>query len=227
MGIGMRMESGGSIAKTYKTPTIITMPKAEPKSETIARKTRKSPTKPRATTAGQLSHKLLEDRLVLFRGARESIDIVQKAPEEERKLAMEKMKGSVRAQVRDYQKKAPVRKAEMRLYGAGARELSNRGQDADKILQTVVEDNLKDALGPIYEDSPARELHHVVREKTIERETREKYEWKLPGLPGLPKFPDVFGGIGDIAKGIVTVIAVIGVIIVVAVIGGKVLSSRR
>lgn len=229
MGIGMRLESGGKIAKPYK-PAIITTPKAEPKAETIARKSRKSKIDPpRATTAGQLSHKLMEDRLVLFRGSREAIDIVRKAPKEEQKLALEKLKPTLRAQVKKYHEKAPVRKAEMRLYQAGARELKQRGQDADKILQTVVESNLKEAMGTIYEDSPARELHHVVKEKTIERETREKYEWKFPdlGLPGLPKFPDIGGTLGSIAKGIVTAIIVIGVVIVAVVIGGKILSKRE
>jgi len=223
MGIGMRMESGGTIARKIGIPTKVTKPKG------MRGKRISTIVPPKPTTAGQLQHKLMEDRLVLFRGARESIDIVQKAPKEEQKLALEKLKPTLRAQVKDYSKKAPVRKAEIRLYGAGARELKARGQDADKILQTVVVNNLKEAMGNIYEDSPARELLHVVKEKTIERETREKYEWKFPdlGLPGLPKFPDIGGTLGSIAKGVVTAIIVIGAIVVVVLVGGKILSKKR
>jgi len=206
----MRLESGGKIAKTVGISTI-------------------EPPKPKPTTAGQLSHKLMEDRIILFRSTAKAIDVVRKAPKPEQKMAMEKLKPTVRALVKDYNKKAPVRKAEMRLYGAGAVLLTQRGQDADKILQTVVENNLKEAMGNIYEDSPARELLHVVKEKTIERETREKYEWKFPdlGLPGLPKFPDIGGTLGSIAKGIVTAIVVIGAIVVVVIVGGKILSKRE
>lgn len=186
-------------------------------------------TPPRATSAGQLLHKRTQDRLKLFKGVAKSIEIVKKAPKPEKKLAMKKMKASVKAQVKEYQKKAPVRKAEIRLYGAGARELKKRGQDAEGILQNVVVNNLKEAMGTIYEDSPVRELHHVVREKTIERETREKYEWKFPdlGLPGLPKFPDIPGALGNIGKAIVTAIVIIGVVIVVIIVGGKILSKRE
>lgn len=209
MGIAMRKESGGKIAERVGIPTPVIQP-------------------PRPTLAGQLLHKRREDRLKLFKGVAKAIDVVKKAPKEEQKLALEKLKPTARAMVKEYHKKAPVRKAEIRLYGAGARELKARGQDAEGILQNVVVNNLKEAMGTIYKDSPVRELHHVIREETIERETREKYELKFPDLGlSLPKFPDIPGALGNIGKAIVTAIVIIGVVIVVIVVGGKILSKRE